>query len=125
MAGEAVVGINAIELGVERGIDGVARKRDADLILRGGEAALHQAQVAGAAADVDEERVHHGIDVVGLADPGVVAVAERGEERLGNEQHAVKNTVGAAADVIARAGHGVGRHADDRANLRLAAGINE
>lgn len=64
-------------------VDGVTRERDADLVLARREAPLDEAEVARAAADVDEERIDDRVEVVWLREPRVVAVAERGEERLG------------------------------------------
>lgn len=76
-------------------------------------------------ADVDEERVHDGINVVGLGDPGIVSITERGEEGLGNPEDAVENALHGATDVVARLLVGVGGNTDDGANLGVATGIGQ
>ena len=53
---------------------------------------MDKAKVAGATANIDEERVGDWIDVVGLAKTGIIPEAERGKERLGNQQDAIENS---------------------------------
>src|ERR1019366_1605898 len=74
---KAVVRIGPVELLVDDLVDRVAGKGDADLVLAGREIALHEADVACARPDVDEEGIDHRGDVSRLLDPGVVAKAER------------------------------------------------
>jgi len=106
-------------------VDGVAGKRDADLVVLRRETSLHAAEIAGAPANVDEERVDHGIDVAGLADTGIVAETKCRKERFGHEEDAVENPECALADIFAGLVGSVGRNANDRADFTLTRRIDE
>src|SRR5690606_846532 len=77
---ESVIGVGAIEILMHEQVHRVAGKRNADLIVAGWKIYLHQAQITGAATDVDEQRIYDRVDVSRLTEASVVAITESGEK---------------------------------------------
>ncbi len=115
---EAVVGINSVDILSHERVDRVAGEANADLVVWRGKITLHQAEVACAAADVDEE-VSSSPDRRSLAGQGGSRHGSRARRRgaFRNQQDAVKDAGGGLADIFAGLLVGVGGDAHDDARI--------
>ena len=119
------VGVLPLDRFVQELVHLVAGKGGADLLVRAGIVALHQADVGGARADVHEQRVADRIEVGGIAEARFVPVAECRQERFRHEHDLVEQTAQRRAEVFPAGAVRAGRHADHGAKFGVGRGVHE